>query len=168
MVNNMLTEEKNMTFDTDIESIVNIASLAPTCIVGGDDFNYELPYVIIEDFVLGFGQETFFTFVKGLGFNDDEFTVVSIDEIEHTSIGFKVWPNPADNYSNIGFTLDKKSYVEIAVFNAIGQKEIEVFNSTLQAGYQSLQIEINDLNPGLYLVNLIIDNKQYNQNLIIE
>jgi hypothetical protein len=168
VVNNMLTEEKNMTFDTDIESIVSIASLAPTSIVGGDDFNYELPYVIIEDFVLGFGQETFFTFVKGLGFNNDEFTVVSVEELEQASFGFKVWPNPADNFSNIGFTLDKNTQVEIEVYNSIGQMELRIHNGELQAGYQSLPIDLNVLKPGLYLVNLIIDHKRYTQNLVID
>ena len=168
VVNNMLTEVKNLTFDTDIESIVNIASLAPTCIVGGDDFDFELPFVIIEDFVLGTDNETFFTFVKGLGFNNSEFTVVSIEEKEPIPFSFKIWPNPADNYSNIGFTLTKKSNVEILVYNTLGQNKLVVFNDELQAGYQNIPIELNELKSGLYLVNLIIDNKQYTQNLVIE
>ena len=168
VVNNMLTEAKNMTFDSDIESLVNIASLAPISIVGGDDFDYEMPYVIIEDFELGFGIETFFSFVKGMGFNEDEFNIVSVEELEQASVGFKVWPNPADNYSNIGFTLDKNAHVEIMVFNAIGQKEQKVFSGLLLAGYQTIPIELNGLKSGLYLVNLIIDNKRYTKNLIID
>ena len=167
VVNNMLTEAKNMTFDSDIESIVDIASLAPTCIVGGDDFDYEMPYVIIEDFVLGFGVETIFSYLKGIGFNNDEFTVVSVEELELAEVGFKVWPNPANNYSNIAFSLDKTTHVEIMVYNSIGQKELNVFSGTLQAGDQTLSVELNDLKPGLYLVNLIIDNNRFTQHLVI-
>lgn len=168
VVNNMLTEIKNLTFDTDIESIVQIASLAPTCIVGGDDFDYELPYVIIEDFVLGTSEETFFTFVKGLGFNNDEFTVVSVNEHEQTSFGFNVWPNPADHFSTIGFTLSKITQVEIEVYNSIGQMENRIFNGELQAGYQTISIDLNDLKPGLYLVNLMMDHKRYTKILVVD
>jgi len=168
VVNNMLTEEKNLTFNTDIESLVIVAPLAPTCKVGGDDFDYELPYVTIENLEWGMAVETFFTYLKGLGFNEDEFNIVSVEELELAEVSFKVWPNPADNYSKIGFSLDKNTHVEIAVYNAIGQKEIEVFSGTLPAGDQTLSVGLNDLKPGLYLVNLLIDNKQYTQNLIID
>jgi len=168
VVNNTWTDVKTLTFDSDIESIVNIASLAPTCITNGDDFDYELPFVTIEDFVLGSVEETDFIFVKGLGFNEIEFIPLGINEHPISQIEMKVWPIPANESINLSYNLKQASAVSVGIFNALGKKVNQSALTNKSAGWHGNKIGISNLESGIYFIKLLVEDKTYTRKIVVQ
>ena len=52
----------------------------------------------------------------------------------------KIFPNPAGKNSYIEFTLDKRTNVQIDVYNNTGQKLGTAFNGTLNRGKQIISL----------------------------
>jgi len=168
VVNGTWTEVKTLTFNSDIESIVNIASLAPTCISNGDDFDYELPFVTIEDFILGSNEETNFIFVKGLGFNEVEFIPLGINEYPISQIEMEVWPVPAKGNISLSYNLKQASAVSIGIFNALGKNVSQSALINKSAGLHENTLDISNLESGIYFIKLLIEDKIYTQKIVVQ
>jgi len=168
VVNNAITDEKILTEDSDIETLVNIASLAPTCITNGSDFDYELPFVTIEDFVLGFNEETNFIFIKGIGFNDDEFIPLGINEYPLSQIEMKVWPNPANKSLTISYNLKKAVVVSFTVYNSLGKSVMGPSTINQSAGLYQNTLDISRLKEGIYIGKLLVGDKTYSQKIVVQ
>ncbi len=65
-----------------------------------------------------------------------------------------IYPNPADDYANIQFTLSSNSHVEINIINLNGQKLITKNFNNLNEGIQTIQITTNNLKSGIYIVSI--------------
>lgn len=82
---------------------------------------------------------------------------LSTDELPEMEIG--VFPNPSS--SNIQIMLDHEcQYVEISMFNNLGQMVKAVVNST--------DISVEDLASGVYLVRIDVDGKQFFRKIFVE
>lgn len=82
---------------------------------------------------------------------------LSTDELPEMEIG--VFPNPSS--STIQIMLDHEcQYVEISMFNNLGQMVKAVVNST--------DISVEDLAPGVYLVRIDVDGKQFFRKIFVE
>jgi photosystem II stability/assembly factor-like uncharacterized protein len=64
----------------------------------------------------------------------------------------KLYPNPANDVTNVSFVLAKNSDVTIRVFNIAGQMVKTVTMKNVDAGSQTFPIEVNGLKPGTYIV----------------
>lgn len=67
---------------------------------------------------------------------------------------FQNYPNPFNPTTNIKFALPERSYVNLAVYNLIGQKVAELTNNELEAGYHSIQFNGSMLSSGLYFYRI--------------
>lgn len=76
------------------------------------------------------------------------FDVDVLDEVVIT-------PNPATDFANVEFTLTETSNVRMTVINSLGQA-IAVKNLGELSGYNNLPIDIQDLNNGMFLIQLEI------------
>lgn len=82
---------------------------------------------------------------------------LSTDELPEMEIG--VFPNPSS--STIQIMLDHEcQYVEISMFNNLGQMVKAVVNST--------DISVEDLASGVYLVRIDVDGKQFFRKIFVE
>ena len=82
---------------------------------------------------------------------------LSTDEQPEMEIG--VFPNPSS--STIQIMLDHEcQYVEISMFNNLGQMVKAVVNST--------DISVEDLASGVYLVRIDVDGKQFFRKIFVE
>lgn len=82
---------------------------------------------------------------------------LSTDELPEMEIG--VFPNPSS--STIQIILDHEcQYVEISMFNNLGQMVKAVVNST--------DISVEDLASGVYLVRIDVDGKQFFRKIFVE
>lgn len=82
---------------------------------------------------------------------------LSTDELPEMEIG--VFPNPSS--STIQIILDHEcQYVEISMFNNLGQMVKTVVNST--------DISVEDLASGVYLVRIDVDGKQFFRKIFVE
>ena len=70
----------------------------------------------------------------------------------------ELYPNPFNPVTNIKFSIPVSGYVEINVYNLLGQKVTSLLNKYLQAGKHSLLWDGSHQPGGIYLVRLKYDN----------
>lgn len=166
--NSTITDIKNLTENSDIESFVDVASLSPVCISNGEDFNYELPFVSIEFFVLGSVEETNFVFLKGMGFDESEFLPLAVDELSKKDIALSMWPNPAIKNLSISYHLKSSAAVSVSIFNALGKKVSSSSLSNKNAGLHQNTMDISTLKSGIYFVKLLVGNQTYTEKIVVQ
>ncbi|MEW7277504.1 T9SS type A sorting domain-containing protein [Aquimarina sp. 2201CG1-2-11] len=76
-------------------------------------------------------------------------------------------PNPVKNQFNITYQLDSPSRVNIAVYDLLGQKMIEVANDQLlQSGKQIFNVDGSSLSSGSYVVRITIEDQSFIKRII--
>ena len=87
--------------------------------------------------------------------------------IENKSIS--LFPNPTNNgVTTLSLDLEKSEFLNISVFNNLGQNVKTVFNGNMISGNSQLKIKTTDLSKGVYFVHLTIGEKITTKKLIIE
>lgn len=81
---------------------------------------------------------------------------------------FTLAPNPARQHTQVNFTLATPSPVEIRLFNLAGQPVRTESTGQMPAGAHQLNLNLNDLPTGIYLLQLQAGNEQQTQRLLIE
>jgi PKD repeat protein len=78
-----------------------------------------------------------------------------------------VYPNPANDRAQVEFVLNKSAKVEVNIVDITGRlvKSIEATN--MSAGANTVSVETNDLNTGLYFVQLVSDSGSKTTRLMI-
>jgi len=65
---------------------------------------------------------------------------------------FQVWPNPAQDYFVLAFSLDEPTMLRISLIDLLGQ-EVRLLEEGLRAqGQHSLRYTTSGLVPGIYLL----------------
>lgn len=83
-----------------------------------------------------------------------------------TLLGFNIYPNPAQNNLNLDFlSPNSENSYTLSIFNALGQI---VLNKTIDAhkGLNQLQIDVQELNQGAYVIQLANASKSYRRSFI--
>ena len=99
------------------------------------------------------------TFTPAIRLITDEF--VSVDEIS-TQNGFQMGqnhPNPAVESTKIPFNLDQASDVRFEVYDLAGKLVKTINEGQVAAGNQFIQMDVNDLDTGIYTYTMIVDGK---------
>jgi hypothetical protein len=78
-----------------------------------------------------------------------------------------IYPNPATSSVNLDFFLWESSAVNVSVYDLAGRQVSFLDYGKLQAGNQSIRMERGELQPGLYLIQTLIDGKKYTKKLTI-
>lgn len=78
------------------------------------------------------------------------------------------YPNPVHDAGYISFTLDRTAYVEIAIFNLLGEKVMDTGRKTYPAGSYIISYPAQDLAPGLYFVSVYIGDKVITNKMVRE
>lgn len=93
--------------------------------------------------------------------------VVGIEELSHIVSNFEVYPNPASNRANINLVLESNESVTLQIIDISGKVVRNRDYGQLNGAY-TLPIGLNDLESGIYFVNLLIGNQAITQKLIKE
>ena len=93
-----------------------------------------------------FTQPVFFDNTLSNRYNDNDF------QYHLTS-----YPNPCSNSLNICYNNEKKSDVQIEIYDLAGKKVSSLSNSIQQAGFIDVSIDISGLNQGFYIYAVIIN-----------
>ncbi len=84
---------------------------------------------------------------------------------DHTN--FSVFPNPATTNLTIGFNLTQQAEVKINLLNMEGKYVHSFFNRSLSAGIQTLKLDLNEMKPGIYFLQMHVnDGVSYKKILI--
>jgi len=91
---------------------------------------------------------------------------IGMDKAEREDLIKSIYPNPAQNQVNIDLNMDQNENVEISIINMLGQTLINKQFGNI-SGANTLNIELNDLSQGIYLVKVKIGDKVYTKPLQI-
>jgi hypothetical protein len=92
-------------------------------------------------------------------------TAVSVNDIKLSS-SLKLYPNPTNGNSNLELNLVENSNVTVDVLNTLGQV---VFTKTLTnvSGNQTVNIDSQNFESGLYLVNIKVGDNVTTKKLTV-
>jgi hypothetical protein len=68
-----------------------------------------------------------------------------------------LWPNPTRDDLTLELSLRNRTLFQVQVFNTQGVEVINTSSPTLYAGYNQVQIELPDLETGVYFLRLVTD-----------
>ena len=95
-------------------------------------------------------------------------TYVGIAEAARANLAFGISPNPSSENTNLTFSLEKSSDVNISVLNNIGQQVMFLNRKNLNSGNHEIALNTSELLPGIYFVQLIAGTATDSKKLIIQ
>ncbi len=94
-------------------------------------------------------------------------TALGIEENDFLN-NINLFPNPANELTNLSFTLSQTAPVQINIVDMIGKTVTVVANETMQNGDHRFEINTSDLSTGIYLINMTIDGQTITHKLMID
>lgn len=79
----------------------------------------------------------------------------------------QTYPNPANIYTKIGFTLATAAKVKITLYNSAGQNMGVIFDDYRNSGYQEEQISTTQYPAGIYILYYELSGLRFSKKLII-
>jgi hypothetical protein len=102
------------------------------------------------------------------GFEKDALVIASQITESNFEKGLALYnsvPNPASNFTEISFYLNKEMDLTLRLFNVIGEEIKLITAGTKSAGYHTAQVDVNQLAPGSYFYQLQADDAQITKRL---
>ena len=94
-------------------------------------------------------------------------TVTGIDEVVNEA-SFDMFPNPANENTNLVFSLTEDHNVTVDIFNMLGEKVYAANQGKMSAGQHTIVVNSANLTPGVYTVKLTTDNATTSKVLVIQ
>ena len=99
---------------------------------------------------------------------DAEFSVVGIqDNSLQKSSSLHHYPNPANDYTNIRFYLEKSQPVSLEIYDVVGKRIGLIDQQIMASGSHQLKIDVSQWPAGYYSVSYKTNDEQSNQKLLI-
>ncbi|HHH52588.1 MAG TPA: T9SS type A sorting domain-containing protein, partial [Bacteroidetes bacterium] len=98
---------------------------------------------------------------------DVEFVMTSTYNISLDKY-FSIYPNPAQDYITLTIDLKNSENVSLDIYNQLGERIENIFYGNLYNGIWQKQLNIDNLESGLYFINCKIGNKKITRKLIIQ
>jgi hypothetical protein len=73
------------------------------------------------------------------------------------------YPNPFNPSTNIKFSIPSSGFVNLSVYNLVGEKVGEIVNEILPEGEYNMIFDASNLSSGIYIAKLYAEN--YNQSI---
>ncbi len=78
-----------------------------------------------------------------------------------------IFPNPFNNSTTLKLNLIENSFVSISIYSILGEKVKDIVKHNFSAGNHSLTINASDLNSGVYLLSIKINDNFFTQKMIL-
>jgi hypothetical protein len=86
-------------------------------------------------------------------------TLNANDTIQQNSINeFNIFPNPCNLYTNISFNVENSNYIEIVVYNIIGEEYLTIFKGFVTKGENIIRYDTSELPDGIYLCKYLCND----------
>lgn len=130
------------------------------------------------DFVTANGKLTNYTFTdknlsEGTSYyrikevdNDGKYMYSSIQKIAYSKFAWKIFGNPVNSNSSIQLMLDKPANISIQIISSNGNLIKTIQKGNLIAGDYSIPLNMDNVNAGMYLVRLMVDDKAYTATVV--
>ncbi|ROL59440.1 T9SS C-terminal target domain-containing protein [Bacteroidetes/Chlorobi group bacterium ChocPot_Mid] len=86
--------------------------------------------------------------------NRPDLSLTNTDEYYSDNIGFKVTPNPANEFLDINYNLTENSWVTITLYNEVGINTAEIENKMINKGNYNIHYSLKDLSSGTYFLSV--------------
>jgi len=91
---------------------------------------------------------------------------VGVDE--NTSLeSVEIFPNPATKTAHINFSNNSYGTANITLFDMLGRQVDQVYNGTLSGGNQSIDMNVESLENGLYFVKIELNNQTVTKKIVV-
>lgn len=77
------------------------------------------------------------------------------------------FPNPFNPTTIVGFAVPRKSWVSLALYNALGQRVVTLVESELSVGEYELALNGNELSSGVYLCRMMAGDFRQSRKLVV-
>ena len=95
-------------------------------------------------------------------------STIGVEEITIYKQSLKIYPNPVKGTSIISFNVSEQGIYSMKLFNSYGQEISEVFNQSLESGYQTKILDVSELSSGFYFVRLTNGRNTQSVKMIVE
>lgn len=99
----------------------------------------------------------------------DDFRIegpTSVEELEG-QFGMNLYPNPAEEMATLSFEMPTTDKVSMTLVDVTGRQVLTVYEGTLQQGDYNFNIELNNLDAGLYMLNVQYKDLNFAKKLIV-
>jgi len=96
-----------------------------------------------------------------------DINTVGVENIDVLSGSFNMYPNPANNETNLIFNLKQESEVSIEIFDLVGQRVLQPTQNSFAAGNHTIPLNTAELNTGAYIVALRSGDELIRSKLIV-
>jgi hypothetical protein len=72
--------------------------------------------------------------------------------------GLRCGPNPASDFTNLTFHIEKKTQIEIYLYNLVGEKIQTIYEGALNQGEHRFKVNLQSLPNGIYVAMLASAN----------
>lgn len=130
----------------------------------GVDYNTIIMAAMNVDSLLAENQTASFSYEVIDGINSVEDVSVSPNLFSIS----ECYPNPFNPSTSLNYSLSEDGYVNVEVFNSIGQKVFTIFNGFITSGSHSIKWDAENFASGIYFIklNFIPNNSTKNFNSI--
>lgn len=92
--------------------------------------------------------------INGIRYGDTSTTLVEYKQLKILPENIELlqnYPNPFNPVTNIEYVLPKESFVNLTIYNSLGEKIKTLVSGFTNSGDHSIQFEANNLASGVYL-----------------
>lgn len=93
--------------------------------------------------------------------------VTEIDILENSHENYSIYPNPMSVRCNVRFTIQEDSKITIALYKDAQLVRYIVNNKLFPKGEHNLTIDRNSMSSGMYVCNLVINNKTLSRKILV-
>ncbi len=77
------------------------------------------------------------------------------------------YPNPFNPVTNINFSIPQTEYVEINIYNSLGQKVQTILNNIISSGFHNIQLDGGKFSSGIYFYQIKTQNYCESKKMIL-
>ncbi len=134
--------------------------------------NYTIPFVYENMAPADPAQPIQFKYIQDFKFNDTDFLFFGVEENYLSNDEFAVvsqtMPNPAVNNATFNVTLTENANVNVSVTNLMGQTVRVLPTQSMQAGVNTVNINVSDITSGVYFYTVEDGNKAVTKKMIVK
>jgi len=116
-----------------------------------------------------YGRGVFTDTTYQYSFTNIEGPIISdYDSSTGNSLSMKLFPNPASVIANVSVSVDRRSVIEMVVYDLTGKLVYSHKTPKLEAGTYDLSIPVSEFEQGTYLVQCISGNTRKTEKLLVK
>jgi hypothetical protein len=87
-----------------------------------------------------------------------EYNTSNIERINDNSFNISIYPNPATNFVKIRYRIEENEYVNISLFNYLGEVVANIEDKFKTKGEYITESDMSNLQSGIYYLRIVLNN----------